>query len=569
MVKKTIELEAKTDKAVKEIEALKDEIIELNKKVTEGTKDINNNLKDVSKEGKKSFKVLSGISKLFKGALGLGIVVSAFNMLKDVFMQNQKVADTFSTAMEAISLVFNQFVSVIIETYESVFSAKENFDALGQVLQGLLTIAITPLKLSFLAIKMGIQQAQLAWEQSFFGGKDADKIAELKLGILETKAAVFETGKDAVEAGKSIVTNFSEAVSEVGAIANTVAEKTSKISIKAAIESAKTNVELGKSAEIARVKQQGLIETYDRQAEKLRQIRDDDTKNIEERIKANDELGAVLDEQTQTMLDQVDIQIAAAQAQYDKNQSQENYIALLEAQQEKEAVLAQIEGFRSEQISNRIALEKEQKDLEDETEEERIEKEQEKLQKEAEIEQQRIDNKAAAADAIIGIVGSETAAAKAALVAKQLIAGQEMIQNAKTALQKIAVDTAGAGASTATGFAQTLKAGFPQNVPLLIAYAAQAVGIGASIKQAVSKAKSGLGPEAGGVNIPSISTPSAPAVATPQAPAFNIVGASETNQLAEAIGGQQQQPVKAFVVSNDISTAQELDRNIVQGASIG
>ena len=569
MVKKTIELEAKTDKAVKEIEALKDEIIELNKKVTEGTKDINNNLKDVSKEGKKSFKVLSGISKLFKGALGLGIVVSAFNMLKDVFMQNQKVADTFSTAMEAISLVFNQFVSVIIETYESVFSAKENFDALGQVLQGLLTIAITPLKLSFLAIKMGIQQAQLAWEQSFFGGKDADKIAELKLGILETKAAVFETGKDAVEAGKSIVTNFSEAVSEVGAIANTVAEKTSKISIKAAIESAKTNVELGKSAEIARLKQQGLIETYDRQAEKLRQIRDDDTKSIEERIKANDELGAVLDEQTQAMLDQVDIQIAAAQAQYDKNQSQENYIALLEAQQEKEAVLAQIEGFRSEQISNRIALEKEQKDLEDETEEERIEKEQEKLQKEAEIEQQRIDNKAAAADAIIGIVGSETAAAKAALVAKQLIAGQEMIQNAKTALQKIAVDTAGAGASTATGFAQTLKAGFPQNVPLLIAYAAQAVGIGASIKQAVSKAKSGLGPEAGGVNIPSISTPSAPAVATPQAPAFNIVGASETNQLAEAIGGQQQQPVKAFVVSNDISTAQELDRNIVQGASIG
>ena len=40
-----------------------------------------------------------------------------------------------------------------------------------------------------------------------------------------------------------------------------------------------------------------------------------------------------------------------------------------------------------------------------------------------------------------------------------------MIGNAKTALQKIAVDTAGAGASTATGFAETLKAGFPQNVP--------------------------------------------------------------------------------------------------------
>ena len=269
------------------------------------------------------------------------------------------------------------------------------------------------------------------------------------------------------------------------------------------------------------------------------------------------------------MLDQVDIQIAAAQAQYDKNQSQENYIALLEAQQEREAVLAQIEGFRSEQISNRIALQKEQKDLEDEATEDAIAKDEERLQKEADIEQQRIDNKAAAADAIIGIVGAETAAGKAALVAKQLIAGQEMIENAKTALSKIATNSAEAGVSTATGFANTLKAGFPQNIPLLIAYAAQAVGIGASIASAVGKAKSSVGSIGGGVNIPSVSTPSAPAVAAPQAPAFNIVGASETNQLAEAIGTQQQQPVKAFVVSNDVSTAQELDRNIVQGASIG
>lgn len=64
------------------------------------------------------------------------------------------------------------------------------------------------------------------------------------------------------------------------------------------------------------------------------------------------------------------------------------------------------------------------------------------------------------------------------------------------------------------------------------------------------------------------STPSVSASA-PQPPAFNIVGASGANQLAEAIGGQAQQPVKAFVVSNDVTTAQELDRNIVKGASLG
>ena len=53
-----------------------------------------------------------------------------------------------------------------------------------------------------------------------------------------------------------------------------------------------------------------------------------------------------------------------------------------------------------------------------------------------------------------------------------------------------------------------------------------------------------------------------------QPPQFNIVGASDTNQLADAIGGQIQQPVQAFVVSNDVTTAQSLENNIVEGATL-
>lgn len=59
------------------------------------------------------------------------------------------------------------------------------------------------------------------------------------------------------------------------------------------------------------------------------------------------------------------------------------------------------------------------------------------------------------------------------------------------------------------------------------------------------------------------------AAAEPVPPAFNIVGASDTNQLADVIGQQTQQPIQAFVVASDVSTAQELDRNIITGASIG
>ena len=56
-------------------------------------------------------------------------------------------------------------------------------------------------------------------------------------------------------------------------------------------------------------------------------------------------------------------------------------------------------------------------------------------------------------------------------------------------------------------------------------------------------------------------------IATP--PDVTSVGGTGMNQLADAIGSQNQQPIQAFVVSNDVTTAQSLERNIVDGASIG
>jgi len=51
-------------------------------------------------------------------------------------------------------------------------------------------------------------------------------------------------------------------------------------------------------------------------------------------------------------------------------------------------------------------------------------------------------------------------------------------------------------------------------------------------------------------------------------PSFNVVGASASNALAETIAGQQGEPVRAYVVANDVTTAQSVDRNIVQSAGI-
>ena len=51
-------------------------------------------------------------------------------------------------------------------------------------------------------------------------------------------------------------------------------------------------------------------------------------------------------------------------------------------------------------------------------------------------------------------------------------------------------------------------------------------------------------------------------------PAFNVVGTSGVNQIAEQLS-QEQEPVQAFVVGSNVTTQQEMDRNIVTTASLG
>jgi len=95
--------------------------------------------------------------------------------------------------------------------------------------------------------------------------------------------------------------------------------------------------------------------------------------------------------------------------------------------------------------------------------------------------------------------------------------------------------------------------------PIGIASLALALGSGAASIAAIAKTTFNSG---GG-------SPSSPSNGGgSQAPAFNVVGASGTDQLADAIGGQSERPARAYVVSGDITTAQELDRNIIEGASI-
>jgi hypothetical protein len=305
-------------------------------------------LAEATKDAEKGFK---GIGSTIKGmgtalkAAGIGLVVGLFAKLMDVFRQNQKVVDIFNTAMEFLSLTFNDFFKFLqsnIDTASGFMDKIFGNEAVQNVIDFGKTLSIEVIT----RIKNLVQG---------IGGLGSALVKLFKRDF----AGASETAKAAVKDLTEVVTgNVVETVEMEKAITK-VTDKIKEYA-KSTLDSAKSIVTLRKESELAQVQVQGLIEEYDRQAEKLRQVRDDETKTFEERIAANEELGRVLKEQEEEMLKLVDIQIKAAQADVDKNNSLENQIALQEALNEKKAVEAQITGFQSEQLVNQVSLQKEQ-----------------------------------------------------------------------------------------------------------------------------------------------------------------------------------------------------------------
>ena len=194
---------------------------------------------------------------------------------------------------------------------------------------------------------------------------------------------------------------------------------------------------------------------------------------------------------------------------------------------------------------------------------------------EIELEKQKTAAKEKAFSDAIAIAGAESRLGKAIFIAKQLLQAREMIMemkgtlfSAKQSATKTVVKAAEAGVDVSAGAAKAAAAApFPANIPLILGYAAQAVGIVSAIRGAMKASKAVTSPLGVSEPTPSIEAPTMSVGSIP--PSFNTVGASGTNQLADAIGGQSQIPVQAFVVSGQVTTAQELDRNIIEDATIG
>jgi len=594
-----IDVVANTKKASQEIADLKKQVENLSQEVVDSNKANQEAIEKLTKTTEESAKGIKGMGLAIKAA-GVGLFLKVLEGMQELFMSNQKVVDASATAFKSLEIVFNDLfklvesnIAPITEYFKKIFNDPQKAVAdLGK------------------AIKENmIERFNSALEVLGYLGTAIKKVFEGDFdGAIE---AASNAGKEFTDVLTGVDDSFDKTVELVKEVAVATADYATST-----LKAADASVQLAKQAELAEVQNVGLLEMYDRQAEQQRQIRDEERNTITERIEANEKLRALLELQNEKMLENANLILRQKQAAFDLNGSQENAIALQTALNEVKAVEATIEGFMSEQKINDMGLTKEADELEATINDGKILRRQEEREFKAEMQMGELMRITALQEATILEIDEETkrletkkalykedtqayadaqeellnfqAEANRKLTELDQMSAASKIDVAKSTLSSLAnifgkESKAGKAAAIALTTIETLQssvsaykslAGIKVIGPVLGAIAAaSALATGFRTVKEIRGTKLptingvGGGGDGGGGRSGSGASYSMPSIPS-LPPAFNVVGTAGSNQLADAIGGQMGSPIQAFVVSGDVTTAQSLERNIVESATL-
>ena len=329
-----ITVEAKTGDSAKNVGELKDKINE-----------VGDSAEKAGKKAEESKGAFSSLGQAVKTLASASIILKVFEKFGEILSGNSKITKVLAVATESLSIIVSDFVNFIVDNTDAVVNFFKNafekpgefVESLGQKIKENLIERFNSL------LEVGGFLAS-AFKNLFTGefDKALQNVKDAAKESLDVVTGIDDTGNKLVEAGKKII-DYTKNV----------------------VKAAQANVDLQNNAELAAARLGGLIEKFDRQAEKERQIRDDTTKSIQDRIDANNRLAVVLEESQKAQLAQAGLLIQEADYNLKKyTTSIEFQKAKIEAQNQYAAVLAQVEGFRSEQLINQIGLLLEQQNLE-------------------------------------------------------------------------------------------------------------------------------------------------------------------------------------------------------------
>lgn len=600
-VTETIIIKGDSKEAVKAIKAVGVEAEKTQKQASEANEAINNGLEALDKRtggAVSAFKSLQGgLSsavagfKTLKGAIiatGLGALLVAITSLVAYFKETERGADQLRIITTALGAVMGKLMDIVIGVGEALFKAfsdpKQALIDFGNAIKENITNRIEGMLELLPALGKAIKLA-LSGEFKEAGKVAADAVGKVTLGVENVTDKIGDAINSVKEFGKSLV----DAAAEGARIANILnaVEKAERELIKQRAESNK-------------------------QIQEARFIADDLTKSVEERIAAVERAGKLEEEVAAKELATQRKKAEALKAQAAISESNKETLREIAEAEARVAELETASIARRRRLGNEIkGLRKEQQDATDAA----IKKEQEFLtlveqsRRDFELRQGELLDKAfqelltdqerevnAVREKFFAMLQLEelTGEQRAALVEKQ----EAEITAIQDKYNKISIDqTKATQAAKEAATVQSIdavqgalgalfensKAVATANV--LVDAAQAAVGIfksstslpepAATINRGVQLAALAASSAAAIRNINRAQPNGAanPQQAVPvvqtQAPNFNVVGQGGINQLAQSIGSQFNQPVRAYVVGQDVTTAQQLQRQRVRTATFG
>lgn len=302
-----------------------------------------------AKNASKGFKAVgTSVGSLLKSLGLVAIALEVFNFLKDILMKNQAVMDAVNTATLAFEILIKKLfnsVSDLAGPIRSVFEdPKQAVIDLGNLIKENIINRFEGAVLAVGAIGRTFKALfEADWDGALEGVKDYGQ-ALIQVG----------TGLDADQQAA-----FVDGVKEF-------AEETIKAT-NAAVDEADALVALRNELKLLEAEQRKQILVSQNLAELERQKRDDISLTIEQRIEANKELGRILDEQIQIEegIANKRLDLARRELALDRNNI-DLKVEVINAETELADVRERINGQRSEQLTNQVALEKELFELQQE-----------------------------------------------------------------------------------------------------------------------------------------------------------------------------------------------------------
>jgi hypothetical protein len=588
-----ITLEVDESGSIKVVDQLGDKLDDV-KKAGEKAAD---GIESTTKAAKKGESTFSKLGSAIKGAFAIGGVMKILDTLASLFMENQKVVNLLNQAMVVLQGVMNGVIEVLdplFQGLQKVFKDPlQSVKDFGKALQE--NIAVRLEGLLEIIPKLG-EAIGLLFEGEF---SEAAKVAtnavgKVVLGVEDTIAVVEDLGNRAVKAYDTIAKSTKKAFNNREILAN-----------------AQHNIErLG-------ILFQGIVEKYDLMAEQQRQIRDDETKTISERIAANNELAKVLDEGAKKEKENLQARIGLLQTQQNLlGATKERSNEILSLQQELTAVDAKYAGLKSEQLTNINALEKEGIELKRAEMEGTIEANAIISQSNADLladtlegfdaRQKALDDEYAQRSELLNTELSQlkegTQAYVDAVNEKKILEAQFTADSKALASERVrfigenaeaeleiekelqqgkvdAVMGAMAGLQTLLGEDSKYGKALAVAQAIISTYqgASKALGQGGVfgpvaaagvIAQGLAQVRSIMATEL--PDSPMGSDGGGSAMSMPSGPSVGIIQGqmSQTSQLQAELNSQMRRPTRAYVVGQNVTTQQSLDRHILENATL-